>query len=462
NPQLLNVEGNKILDGLGEIVTLRGFCLGGWMNMENFMAGYPGHESGFRDAIEKVLGREKAGFFFERFLHHFFGEDDLRFIKELGCNVIRSALNYRHFESDDKPFQYKPEGFARLDKVIGWARSTGLYVILDLHAVQGWQSSGWHCDNPGGQPQFWGQKHFEDRAVALWEELALRYCNEVAIAGYNVMNEPEAHDVQWLNHYYRRVTSAIRAIDPDHILYLEGNHYSRQFTELDPPFDSNTVYSSHLYVPPGLIDVEYPGTVGGVTYDRDWLEKAYLERRAYTHEHNVPHWMGEFGPIYNDPAFEAAKLRVMADYLDIIEEYGDHWTIWNYKDIGKMGIVYVDPESEWMRRTQPVRGLKTTLCCDSWVERQSPGIASRLQGLTAYIRSVVADHPGNWDNLEENLGFAIGGRLLSQMLLPAFAEQFSEMNEDEIERMMQSFAFENCVRREGLVNLVKEFIHAKG
>ncbi len=41
------------------------------------------------------------------------------------------------------------------------------------------------------------------------------------------------------------------------------------------------------------------------------------------------------------------------------------------------------------------------------------------------------------------------------MLLPAFAEQFRGMSENEIDRMMQSFALQNCVQREGLLQLIR-------
>jgi hypothetical protein len=203
SPDFLHVRGSKIVNGHDDVVRLRGFCLGGWMNMENFITGYPGHESGMRAALARVLGEAKARFFFDRFLHYFIAEDDFRFIKSLGCNVARIPFNYRHLEADDRPFEYKPEGLALLDKAIGWARAHRIYVILDLHAVQGWQNGGWHSDNACGEAHFWGQKAFEDRAVALWEELARRYRDEPYVAGYNVMNEPHADDARWLNKFYR-------------------------------------------------------------------------------------------------------------------------------------------------------------------------------------------------------------------------------------------------------------------
>jgi hypothetical protein len=64
----LRVEGDHVVDGNGKLVVLRGAGLGGWMNMENFITGYPGHEHQHRAAMLEVLGQEKYEFFFDKFL----------------------------------------------------------------------------------------------------------------------------------------------------------------------------------------------------------------------------------------------------------------------------------------------------------------------------------------------------------------------------------------------------------
>lgn len=454
--EFLHVSGDKIYTASGEEIRLRGFCLGSWLNMEAFMIGYPGTETEFRQAVTQVLGAEKGKYFFDRFLHHFTGQDDFDYVRSLNCNLMRVAFNYHHFEDDQQHFVFKAQGFDWLDKVIRWARNAGVYISLDYHAFAGWQSRGWHCDNPaGGLPQFWEHIHFEDRAVALWKELARRYKDEPAVAMYGIMNEPEAHDATCLNRYYRRVTDAIRAIDSRHILNFEGNFYSQDFSQLDPPPDPNVVYSSHLYVNAGLDDVEYPGLVYDEYFGRENLETIYQQRRAYCTEHNIPHYLSEFGPIYNDPAFTESKLRLLSDYLDIIESFGDHWTIWNYKDIGKMGIVTVKPDSAWMQRIRPVQQIKTELRADSWIDRRSPELDAHLEALSAHLKSCLATLPGNWDSLNEELGYLIGDRFISRLLLPAFAEQFRDMAETEIDEMMASFAFKNCGRRDGAEDVIK-------
>ena len=42
---VLSVQGDRIVDAAGSTVVLRGYNVGGWMNMENFLTGYPGTES---------------------------------------------------------------------------------------------------------------------------------------------------------------------------------------------------------------------------------------------------------------------------------------------------------------------------------------------------------------------------------------------------------------------------------
>jgi endoglucanase len=457
----LSVRGDAIVTQEGNPVYLRGLNIGGWMNMENFIAGYPGHETGLRRAVAAALGDEKAARFFDAFLDSFFAEGDVRFLKELGCTAFRLPLNYRHFEADDAPFTYKETGFERVDEVVAWAARYGIYVILDLHAVQGWQNRGWHADNATGAAHFWGDKGFEDRAVALWETLARRYRDEPWVAGYNVMNEPDTDDARWLNHYYRRVVAAIRAVDPGHIIFLEGNRYSTDFSELEPPFAENLVYSSHLYVPPGLDLIDYPGEADGVVYDRDWVASAFAGRRAFARSHGVPHLMGEFGPIYAAPELEDARLRLMADMIDVMGEAGDHWTIWTYKDVGKMGLVVVDPQSPWMQRTAAIREAKARLRADSWIEREGSPVDALVEQL-AQIAAGAAGGALDVETLRPALVVAIQDIVFSRALLPAFAASFAGMSRDEIETMMvESFALENCLIRETLAALLHHRLVAR-
>ena len=128
------VRGNQIVKADGQPVTLRGFGLGGWLNMENFITGYPGNEQAHREAIRKVLGDELYELYFDRVLEYFFTEDDVRFISSLGLNLVCLPINYCHFEDDMHPFVLKEEGVKYLDRAIDTCARHGVYTIVDLHA----------------------------------------------------------------------------------------------------------------------------------------------------------------------------------------------------------------------------------------------------------------------------------------------------------------------------------------
>src|SRR5579859_8295615 len=132
-PSFLTVNQDHIQNQAGEVVTLRGLGLGGWMNMENFVAGFPANEAAFRWVVARALGGARAEYFFDRYLQHFFTEADARFISSLGINLVRLPFNYRHFEDDLNPMVLRPAGFKHLDRAINLCAEQGLYTILDLH-----------------------------------------------------------------------------------------------------------------------------------------------------------------------------------------------------------------------------------------------------------------------------------------------------------------------------------------
>ena len=471
----LQVKDGKIVNPAGKPIRLRGTCVGGWMNMENFINGYPGDESGTRWTMAQTLGPAKAEFFFDRLLDYFLAEEDIRFIKECGATVVRLPVNYRHFEHDAAPFQYPEKGFTRLDRVIRWCTKHGLYVIIDLHAVQGWQNPDWHCDNPSRQTLFWTQKQFQDRFVALWEEFARRYAGNPTVAGYNVMNEPvtntpfgrfsNSYAPNWdiINRVYRRVVTAIRAIDPATIIFLEGDYFSSLFSGLEPPFAENLVYSSHNYSASGFGPGSYPGTYQGVYWDRAKQEEIFLnhEGTRYTQANHVPLWVGEFGSVYNGPAMEKEdRLRALDDQLGVFGQHEAHWTTWTYKDVGVMGWTILSPESEYMRTIRPALQAKYDLYSDFWMKwLPLTPVAQDVEKLADKIETTMAPFPvdrsANRNYLMQHTLSGYAGNLLQ----PYFTKCFQSMTENDIDRVLQSFELKNCMPNKELISVLKKHLN---
>ena len=94
------------------------------------------------------------------------------------------------------------------------------------------------------------------------------------------MNEPADESRAVVGPFYERLAAAIRAVDPDHILFLDGNTYSTEFDFFGEPLE-NAVYTLHDYVPAGLGRAdEYPS--------RESAEAKFLERSEYARRTGTP------------------------------------------------------------------------------------------------------------------------------------------------------------------------------
>src|SRR3954454_8476692 len=245
----LRVNGDTIGDASRSPVVLRGVGLGGWMNMENFITGYPGTESAMREAVAAGLGTARAAWFFERLLDRLFAEEDAAFLAGLGVNCVRLPINQRHFEAG--PFEWVSGGFERLARAVDMLGAHGIWSVIDLHAVPGGQNQHWHSDNPTHIAAFWRHPHFMERATALWVQLAQRFAGNEWVAGYNLLNEPADPTGDVVGPWHERTVTAIRDVEPDHIFFLDGTTYSTDFSAFGEPF-ANAVYACHDYARAGM------------------------------------------------------------------------------------------------------------------------------------------------------------------------------------------------------------------
>lgn len=486
----LQTRGRHIVDAQGRPVRLRGTCAGGWMNMEDFINGYSGAEHTLRAEMASVIGPSRAHFFFERLLDHFFGEADVAYLRSMGATVVRLPLNYRHFEDDGAPFAYKEEGFRRLEQVLGWCEKHGLYAILDLHAVQGWQNVHWHSDNASRISLFWRDAHYQERFIRLWKEIARRMQGRAVVAGYNLMNEPCAGnprgDLPWniyrnyqpdwplFNGVYRRAVNAIREVDARHIVFLEGDRYSNEFDGMDEPFADNLVYSSHNYTPAGFGPGTYPGTIqtpawsprgdGPEAWDPARQEEAFAQHAGtvFTERHEVPLWVGEFGSVYNGPAEEVPdRLRAMDDQIGVFERHGAHWTTWTYKDVGVMGLVTLDPSSEYLQRVGDFIRRKVELGTDHWMQwMPSTAVKEAVGQLAEQVHATVGDASLDRRFTRACLAQAALCFFTGALMQRTYAGLFKGLPENEIDRVLASFSLAQCRVYGPLEDILKKHMAA--
>ncbi|KAL4959627.1 glycoside hydrolase family 5 protein [Aspergillus stella-maris] len=411
--------------------------------MENFITGYAGHEHEHRAQMASVLGKEKA--------------HDAALFASLGLNAIRIPFSYRHFIDDLDPDTFKPEGFKWLDRCVEICGRHDIYAIIDLHSAPGGQNQDWHCDSGISRASFWDFKDHQDRAIRLWEVIASRYAGNLVVAGYNPLNEPadptlddEGRPSARLLVWYARVEKAIRAVDAEHMLFLDGNTYSMDFTAFEGTLPlPNAVYSIHDYSKfrfPGM--EQYVGTES----QKQQLRASFERKVAFMRKVNVPVRNGEFGPVYQDPKRDGQ--------LSIYREESVGWSIWLYKDIGYQGMTHVSPDSAYLRLIQPFLEKKQRLGLDFWSITPRDAVKPIYDTFFAEIKSMVDEkfhkgrYPKQW-TFERQFKRVIRDMLLSEYVGWEMAKLFRGKNEVELGELAASFALENCVVR-GELNEVLE------
>ncbi|KAN0091233.1 glycoside hydrolase family 5 protein [Tylopilus felleus] len=444
----LTVLGTKIIDGDGNEVILRGAGFGGWMNMENFISGYPGCEFQIRAALMEVIGPVvKSAFFFDKFLEYFFQEEDAKFFKSLGLNCIRLPFNYRHFEDDMNPRVLKQEG------------STSTASLTYVHNMASTPSS---TSTPHPEDRTRIGTPMQDRAIWLWTELAKYYVGNKWIAGYNPLNEPTDPSHTTVVKFYERVYDAIRTVDTEHIIFFDGNTFASDFSHFGDVHQkwANTAYSIHDYSVFGF--PASPEKYVSSDEQRRRLRRSYEKKREWMDQHGLCVWNGEWGPVYVRKQYDGAatdaineqRYRVLKDQLAIYNQDRLSWSIWLYKDIGFQGMVYVSQETKYMTLLKGFLTKKHRLAVDAW-GADTTWVQHVYQPLIDHIAKEIpleyqALYPAPVWKMPDRVGRLSRCILVAEYLVKEWAEHFRGKSEAELDEIAQSFKFENCLRRDGL------------
>ena len=95
--------------------------------------------------------------------------------------------------------------------------------MLDLHGAPGGQTKGVSSGRIRPKAELWNNEANLRRTNQIWQRIASRFRGNPAIAAYDLLNEPtEAPHLGTLWSTYDRLYRAIRAIDPDHMISVEG------------------------------------------------------------------------------------------------------------------------------------------------------------------------------------------------------------------------------------------------
>lgn len=324
----LKAAGKKIINDKGEII-LKGMGLGGWMLQEPYMLKLGGVTMAQHDIQKKItglIGESNTKKFYEAWLANHCTKADIDSLAAWGFNSVRLPMHYNLFtlpveaEKIAGKNTWLSKGFTLTDSLLSWCKANRIYLVLDLHAAPGGQGNdNAISDRDTSKPSLWQSDANKKKTIALWEQLATRYANEEWIGGYDLVNEPnwgfqnesdkngcsETENVP-LKELFTEITKAIRKVDKNHLIIIEGNCWGNNYKGMFPLWDDNMALSFHKYW----------------NYTNKESIQIFLD---YREKYNVPVWLGETGE--NSNTWFTSTIKLM-------EENNIGWNMWPWKKSG--------------------------------------------------------------------------------------------------------------------------------
>lgn len=261
--------------------------------------------------------------------------NDLDNIKALGMNCVRMPFWWGNVRRLDGT--WRADAFEKMDWLVTNAWQRGIYTIIDFHGVPGGQSTS-DSTAQANQNQYWTSTAFQNQTSLIWSNVAAHFNGNPAVAGYDLINEPFGAPTQaaiWSA--YTNLYQTIRAVDPDHIIVIEGcwsgQGLNWEWNVLPPPTRynwTNVVYSMHAYAG--------DTSSSGEKAETDKQVNDFNNHQAW----NVPCFIGEF----NSHGTQSAWQYSVQQY----DQNNMSWDNWAYKAIaGSVGNSWgiYDPTGTW-------------------------------------------------------------------------------------------------------------------
>ena len=324
----IKTKGKQLVDENSTTIILKGINIGNWLVPEGYMfkMNQVNAPRKIDELLYELIGPDSLQVFWHTFLDNYITHDDIKYLKQIGCNHIRLPFHYKLFTQDLYMGQ-RNAGFTYFDRIIDWCREEKLYVLLDMHCAPGGQT-GDNIDDSYGYPYLLKSKSSKDVMTAIWVDIAKKYKDEPVIVGYDLINEPVAHyfqdEIDALNtellSLYKQTVSAIRKVDKKHTIFLNGSIWSGNFNVFKEMIDDNVVYEFHKY----WFDVN---------------QNAVQNYVDFSNQHQVPIYLGESGENTDE---------WVHDFRSLLDDNNINWCFWPYKKMNNTkGIMTFDEPEDY-------------------------------------------------------------------------------------------------------------------
>lgn len=144
----------------------------------------------------------------------YYTKQDFAAMKKWGLNAVRIPIGFWAYDNKGTPYQSGADVY--LERMIGWCRELGLWVLVDCHGSPGSQNG---FDNSGRSGDArWQTGDNLDRSVSVLETMAKKYGSKKysdVVYGLQLVNEPISWNgnklevtQEWTKKAYQKVRDA--------------------------------------------------------------------------------------------------------------------------------------------------------------------------------------------------------------------------------------------------------------
>ena len=285
--------------------------------------------------------------------------------------LIGNADNFEEINETD---------LSLLTEALDEAHRNGIKVALAMLSLPGarWRQ----LNDDQDDARLWKDRGFHRQAFAFWTQLAVRLKAHPAIVAYNPLNEPhpdrafgfDAPDeefAEWymriqgtpadLNRFNREMVDAIRSVDADTPIILDGWFYAspEAFAYNQAVADERVLYAFHnpgpwqmttyrvnqgRYAYPDRVPKSWDGPTESWTRDRLAQEVHAVEE--FSKQYDIPASRVIASEFWYDRRIEGAAAY-LADLIHIYNQRDWHWAFYAFRGSGAWtGLDYEIPPGE--------------------------------------------------------------------------------------------------------------------
>lgn len=97
-----------------------------------------------------------------------------------------------------------------------------------MEAAPGCANAELYCSSEK-KANLWANNDDKQDLISIWRSIAMRYANETSVLGYDLIDAPNAPQNTDLESLYKDLINAIRQVDQNHIIFVQGNDKGTNF-----------------------------------------------------------------------------------------------------------------------------------------------------------------------------------------------------------------------------------------